>query len=62
MNRAEGPGALQYIPANAVLFSHVVESWNSTNTRNLWLGALEPLPETGVSTYEKPIKIITLTH
>ena len=39
MNRAEGPDALQYIPANAVLFSHVVESWNSTNTRNLWLGA-----------------------
>ena len=38
MNRAEGPGALQYIPANAVLFSHVVESWNSTNTRNLFFG------------------------
>ena len=39
-NRAEGRGALQYIPANAdpftVLFSHVVESWKSTNTRNLF--------------------------
>ena len=44
-----------------VLFSHVLESWNSTNTRNLWLGMPEPLPETGVSTNEKPRKIYTLT-
>ena len=36
------------------LISHVVESWKNTNTRNLWLGTPEPLPETGVSTNEKP--------
>ena len=41
-NRAEGCGSLQYIHANAdpftMLFSHVVESWESTNKRNLFLG------------------------
>ena len=34
--------------------SHVVESWKSTNTLNLWLGMPELLPETGISTNEKP--------
>ena len=45
-----------------VLFSQVVESWNKTNTRNLWLGTPEPLSETGVSTKEKPRKMYTLTN
>ena len=45
-----------------VLFSHVVESWKSTYTRNLWLGTPEPLPETGVLANQKPTKIYTLTN
>ena len=45
-----------------VLFSQLVESWNSTNTRNLWLGMPEPLPETGVLANKKHRKIYTLTN
>ena len=45
----------------AVLFTHVVKSWKSTNTRNLWLGMPEPLPETGVLVNQKRRKIYTPT-
>ena len=47
---------------STVLFIHVVESWNCTNTRNLWLGTPEPLPKTCISTNERPRKIYTRTN
>ena len=41
-----------------LLFSHVVESWKSKNTRNLWLRTPEPLPETGVLANQKPRNLL----